>query len=126
VVGAAPPNKAGSAAAMSETVQELGLAVGVAVLGSVAAAVYRERIAAAVPTELLERVREGLPAASEAQLPAAVQTAAKEAFTAGLGVAAALAGSAVLVLAVLAATVLRRVPTTGAEDDMEPLRGAAA
>jgi MFS transporter, DHA2 family, multidrug resistance protein len=128
VVGAAPPSKAGSAAAMSETVQELGLAVGVAVLGSVAAAVYRERIAAAVPADQLERVREGLPAASEALLPAGVQSAAKDAFTAGLGVAAAVAGIAVLVLAVLAGTVLRQVPTTGsgADASRDPLREGTA
>jgi DHA2 family multidrug resistance protein-like MFS transporter len=39
VVGAAPATRAGSAAALSETVQELGIAVGVALLGSLATAV---------------------------------------------------------------------------------------
>lgn len=41
VVTAAPSRKTGSAAAMSEAAQDLGLAVGVAILGSVSAAVYR-------------------------------------------------------------------------------------
>ncbi|GAA1935333.1 hypothetical protein GCM10009716_47950 [Streptomyces sodiiphilus] len=45
VVGAAPPEKADSASAMSDTVQELGLALGVAILGSLATAVCRSRIA---------------------------------------------------------------------------------
>lgn len=39
VVGAAPATRSGSAAALSETVQELGIAVGVALLGSLATAV---------------------------------------------------------------------------------------
>lgn len=39
VVSAAPATKSGSAAALSETVQELGIAVGVALLGSLATAV---------------------------------------------------------------------------------------
>lgn len=41
VVGAAPAEKAGAASALSETVQELGLAVGIATLGSLTTAVYR-------------------------------------------------------------------------------------
>lgn len=49
VVGAAPAEKAGSASAMSETVQELGLALGVAVLGSLATAVYRDRVDDTLP-----------------------------------------------------------------------------
>jgi MFS transporter, DHA2 family, multidrug resistance protein len=43
-VGAAPADRAGSASAMSEMVQELGIALGVALLGSLAAFVYRARI----------------------------------------------------------------------------------
>jgi DHA2 family multidrug resistance protein-like MFS transporter len=132
VVGAAPPSRAGSAAAMSETVQELGLAVGVALLGSVAAAVYRGRISAAVPAGLpdggSERVGESLAAAtSGTPLPAGLLTAAKEAFTAGMGVAATVAGVAVLVLAVVAATALRQVPAIGdgAGDPGVPAREGA-
>lgn len=43
IVGAAPQEKAGSAAAIAETSSELGGALGIAVLGSVVAAVYRFR-----------------------------------------------------------------------------------
>ncbi|MDE9545708.1 hypothetical protein KKI98_23435, partial [Xenorhabdus bovienii] len=42
VVGSAPPEKAGSASAMTETVQDLGISLGIALLGSTANAVYRE------------------------------------------------------------------------------------
>ncbi|MFD0801847.1 MFS transporter, partial [Streptomonospora algeriensis] len=44
VVGAAPPEKAGSAASMSETSGEFGIAMGVALLGSLSTAVYRGRV----------------------------------------------------------------------------------
>ena len=48
ILGSAPPEKAGSAAAISETGGELGVALGIAILGSVATAVYRDRIADAI------------------------------------------------------------------------------
>ena len=46
VVGAAPPERSGSAAALSETVQELGIAAGVAILGSLTTALYRSAVEA--------------------------------------------------------------------------------
>lgn len=50
VVGSAPPERTGAASAMSETSAELGGALGVAVLGSLGAALYRSRMAdVAVP-----------------------------------------------------------------------------
>src|SRR5690606_24449556 len=44
VVGTAPASKSGSAASLSETVQELGITIGVAVLGSLTTAVYRSQL----------------------------------------------------------------------------------
>ncbi|MFV1853249.1 MAG: MFS transporter [Thalassospira sp.] len=53
VVTAAPTDRTGSAAAMSETSAELGGALGIAVLGSVGTAIYRDAmINANVPTNL--------------------------------------------------------------------------
>lgn len=52
VVGSAPPEKAGSAAAMSETSAELGFALGIAALGSIGTAVYRHQIEGAIPAGL--------------------------------------------------------------------------
>src|SRR6185369_3721981 len=49
VVGAAPPERAGAAAAISETSSELGGAMGIAILGSVGTAIYRSAMAGAVP-----------------------------------------------------------------------------
>jgi DHA2 family multidrug resistance protein-like MFS transporter len=45
VVGSAPPERTGAASAMSETSAELGGALGIAVLGSLGAALYRNRMA---------------------------------------------------------------------------------
>lgn len=49
VVGVVPPERAGSATATSETAQEFGGALGMAILGSVGAAVYSHRLAVAMP-----------------------------------------------------------------------------
>ncbi|AXE82293.1 MFS transporter [Streptomyces atratus] len=100
VVGSVPPERAGSAASMSETGNYFGGSLGFALLGVVAAVVYRSRmdgtsdsLAGAVAAS------ERLPAGQRAEL---LHTA-REAFTAGLhvtGVIAAVifAGLAVLIL----------------------------
>ncbi|UED82925.1 MFS transporter [Streptomyces profundus] len=120
VVGAAPPEKAGSASAMSETVQELGVAVGVAVFGPLSLAVYRARLDDQLPAGLdpgaAEAVRDGLAGAvaHQERLSAGLLDQAREAFTSGLNVSAAVAGLAILALAVLAAVTLRHVGAVGA------------
>ena len=45
IVGAAPPERAGAASAISETGAELGGALGIAILGSIGTAVYRGAMA---------------------------------------------------------------------------------
>src|SRR5262249_7993144 len=45
IVGAAPPERAGAAAAISETGAELGGALGIAIFGSIGVAVYRAALA---------------------------------------------------------------------------------
>jgi DHA2 family multidrug resistance protein-like MFS transporter len=83
IVGSAPPRKAGAASALSETGTELGLALGVAVLGSIGAAVHRARVDGRIP--------DTLP-------PAAVDAA----FTSGLVTIAAIAAAVSAVLALVA------------------------
>jgi DHA2 family multidrug resistance protein-like MFS transporter len=51
IVGAAPEEKAGSAAAIAETSSELGGALGIAILGSVVAAVYQVRTLNLLPAQ---------------------------------------------------------------------------
>jgi len=52
VVGSAPPERAGVASAISETSSEFGGALGIAILGSIGAAIYRSTMADAVPAGL--------------------------------------------------------------------------
>ena len=49
IVGSAPPEQAGAASGISETSGELGGALGIAILGSIGAAVYRNEVAAPLP-----------------------------------------------------------------------------
>ncbi|MEV4439591.1 MFS transporter [Streptomyces sp. NPDC049577] len=113
-----PVEKAGTASSLMETGQEFGGALGMAVFGSIGTAVYRGEVPDALPSGLpagvLHAARETLGEAVGAarQLPAAagegVLTAAREAFTHGMHVAA-LGGAVVFALAsVLAATTLRQ------------------
>ncbi|MCO1659068.1 MFS transporter [Pseudonocardia humida] len=127
IVASAPQEKAGQAAAMSETSGELGVSVGIAVLGSVGTAVYRNHVAdsvpAGLPPEAAAATADGLPAAVAAaeRLPGQLGTAllepARAAFTSGLNAAAALTAALALTLAVVAVTVLRHVRPVGADTD---------
>ncbi|MGP3974148.1 MFS transporter [Streptomyces sp. 8N114] len=123
VVGSAPPQKAGSAAAMSETAMEFGIALGIAGLGSVVTAVYRQGIGEALPSGLPESAADtardtlaGADAMSDS-LGTQVLEQAREAFTNGLNLAAGTAGAVVAVMAVAAMVLLRHVPAGGAEDE---------
>jgi len=68
ILSAIPPERAGAGASVSETANELGIALGTAVLGSVGAAVYRSNLAAVegVPAESVVQARETLGGAHDA------------------------------------------------------------
>ncbi|MGW1374469.1 MFS transporter [Streptomyces sp. NPDC002446] len=118
IVGAAPPERAGSAAAMSETSTEFGVALGVAVLGTVGAAVYRDRMTGTVPSEVpaqeAESARESLPDAMAlveglpSRLHDLVLDPARDAFTHGLNTVSGISALLVAALAVLAVWLLPR------------------
>jgi DHA2 family multidrug resistance protein-like MFS transporter len=117
VVSTAPAERAGAASAISETTQEFGVALDIAVLGSIATGVYRGTLAGAVPetvpTEIARAVRDTLGGTSGAgdQLPAGLLATAREAFTAGLQTAAGSARSRWRLSPRAAAVVLRPVAT---------------
>ncbi|WP_106398428.1 MFS transporter [Actinocorallia populi] len=106
VVGSVPPERAGSAASMSETGNYLGGSLGFALLGAAAAAVYRSRtdgtsdsLAGAVAAA------RHLPADQSAELLHTARAAFTTALHAtGVMAAAIFAGLAVLVLAMRPAT----------------------
>ncbi|MFD8742974.1 MFS transporter [Streptomyces sp. NPDC059616] len=116
-LGAAPPERAGSAAAVLESGQELGGALGMALLGSVGAAVYGRDMNAAVPAAVPDAARETLGGAVAVarQLPhrlgETVLTSADRAFTHSLGMAAAGAAAVMTGAAVLCVVLLRRLRT---------------
>jgi MFS transporter, DHA2 family, multidrug resistance protein len=116
MVGAAPPERAGAAAAISETGGEFGGALGIAVLGSIGAAVYRGQVAdavpAGVPPDAAEAARDTLGGAVVAaeqlggELGAALLDAARQAFAQGLRLTAVVSAVLTVAVAVLAATLL--------------------
>src|SRR5438105_6808146 len=88
IIGAAPPERAGAASAISETCSEFGGALGIAILGSIGTAIYRRAMAGSVdgiPHEAAEAARDilgGAVAVAE-QLPgpeAALHETAQKAF----------------------------------------------
>lgn len=123
VVGAAPAAKSGSAAAMSETVQELGIAVGVALLGSLTAAVYSSRVHPPANTspEVSGRLTDSLSGALSVadEVPGEVVGAAKAAFVVGVNTASAVAAAAILAAVTLCVVALRHVRPIGEDDDGE-------
>ncbi|QCI68241.1 MFS transporter [Phreatobacter stygius] len=122
VVGSAPADKAGSASAMSETVQDLGISLGIAVLGSLATAIYRRTMLGQIPESLGHQAREAvgdsLWAASSvaSELPPGLIEEAQAAFTAGFGSAALFSAVGVAILAILAAVSLRHIGVVGGSE----------
>ncbi|MFI6268023.1 MFS transporter [Micromonospora zamorensis] len=116
IVGAAPPERAGAASAISETGTELGAGLGIAVLGSIGFGVYRSQIAATMPAGVdSEAAHESLGGAVAAAQDLSgkagdeLLTVAREAFTHGLHVTALVGAGVALVLALLATVLLRGV-----------------
>ena len=136
IVGRSPPERAGAASGISATSAELGGALGIAVLGSIGTAVYRNRVASSlpegVPPQAAEAARDTLGAAVRVadelpdQVGNVVLDAAREACTRGLQLTAITSAVLVTGLAVLVAMMLRKVrPDSGDQADTEPV-GAVA
>lgn len=116
VVNAVPPEKAGSAASLSETSTELGISLGVAFLGSLSSIVYRNLITLPSGLDAAAQYtsREGLAGATEIarHSPEITSTAlidsAHNAYTAGLNGVALLAAITVALLTAALLVVNRR------------------
>jgi DHA2 family multidrug resistance protein-like MFS transporter len=118
-LGTVPVGNAGSASSLLETGAEFGGALGMAVLGSIGTAVYRNEIGTGVPAPAHETLGGALAVAQ--RMPGrtgdALAAAARDAFTSGMH-AAAIAGAVLLLgAAVLATTTLRRVHVRETEAD---------
>ncbi|MEU8251191.1 MFS transporter [Nonomuraea sp. NPDC048916] len=123
VVGSVPPRKAGAASGLATTCSDLGISLGIAIIGSIGAAVYRAQVGGALPAglppEAAAAARDSLGGAVSAarelpaELGAAVLGPAREAFTSGLNVAAVTSAVIAAGAAILAVVRLRHVPPTG-------------
>jgi MFS transporter, DHA2 family, multidrug resistance protein len=118
IVGCAPVERAGAAAAISETSSELGGALGIAILGSIGVAVYRAAMADAVPlgiapdaTEVAKATLGGALAVAK-QLPgplgAELLGAARAAFVRAFTLTAAISAGVALLMTPVAAVYISR------------------
>ncbi|WP_037362146.1 MFS transporter [Amycolatopsis orientalis] len=129
VVGSVSPQRAGAASAMSETSAEFGIAMGIAVFGSVATAVYRGQIAvpAHVPAAAAAQATDSMAGAMEASatLPGSlgeqVLATAREAFSSGLHTVAGIGAAIVVVFAVVGMAALRRTAAAAKAEEPVPV-----
>jgi DHA2 family multidrug resistance protein-like MFS transporter len=131
IIGSAPPERAGAAAGMSETSAEFGGALGIAIFGSIGVAIYRAGIGEGIPPgvspEAAAIARDTLGGAIEVagrlpdQVGPALVDAAREAFTAGLHVAAAVSVVGTIALAIFVVLMLRHVRGSSESEDRSDL-----
>jgi len=127
IIASAPAERAGAAAAVSETSSELGGALGIAVLGSVASAIYRGYLGQVglpdVPPDARMAALDtfGAAAGAAARLPtgsggAVLLDAARAAFTHGMQATLTVCAVISIALSVVAAVALRRVSIDSRSD----------
>lgn len=118
IMTVAPPERAGAASGISETSAELGMALGVAVLGSVGTAAYRHTMAISLPSDIpadaadKARATLGGAVAVGKQLGAGgaeLTAVARGAFAHSLELVAAVSAVLVLAASIVTFVLLRRV-----------------
>ncbi|HJT92979.1 MAG TPA: MFS transporter, partial [Mycobacterium sp.] len=122
ILASVPKERAGAAAAVSETAYELGMALGIATLGSIVTGVYRSfAVPPGIPAAAAADARDSLSAAIDTAtaLPPsqaeALLDAAKEAFTNGLAIASGV-GSVLMLISAVAVWFLLRQRLPGAAE----------
>ncbi|UQU62211.1 MFS transporter [Couchioplanes caeruleus] len=120
VVSAVPKERSGAASSVSETAYELGVALGIAVLGSLQIALYQQRLELpeSLPGELRAAVEDSLAGAAAAlhgagPVAAGIMDAARHAFTHAMQVTSVVAA---LLLVVAAVTAWRTIPSPVGKD----------
>ncbi|MFI6644825.1 MFS transporter [Streptomyces sp. NPDC050504] len=141
VIATAPPDRAGSVSGLSQTATEFGGAFGIAILGSIGTAVYRDDVAGRLPADLppgaADSARDTLGGAVEAagRLPAPtgdeVLAVTREAFAHGLRTASWTAAGLLLLMAAVSLALLRQTRVThpgaaGAMDAADAVNAADA
>jgi DHA2 family multidrug resistance protein-like MFS transporter len=120
VMRAAPPERAGSAASLASTGGELGVALGIAVFGSIATAVYRSNVTVPsnVPADVATQAHESMAGAfvAASTVPDQAGTllaSVREAFNSSVSLTATICAVAFVALAVLAFGTLRSIAPLG-------------
>jgi DHA2 family multidrug resistance protein-like MFS transporter len=123
-VSSAPPERAGSASGLNETSSEFGGALGIAVLGSLVTALYRSALVGSLPANLpreaAETVQRGIGAAANIAGPMAdangglLLEIARDAFTSAVQVTAVLCALIVVLAALTAIAMFRKLKPAGA------------
>jgi DHA2 family multidrug resistance protein-like MFS transporter len=118
IMSVAPPERAGAASGISETSAELGMALGVAVLGSVGTAVYRSLMAGALPDGISAGAADSARATLAGALAvtndlgtplgAQLAVAARAAFAQSLALVAGLSSFMVIATSIVTLILLRR------------------
>ncbi|MFJ2617980.1 MFS transporter [Glutamicibacter sp. NPDC087344] len=123
VVSAAPPARAGAASSISETAYELGIALGIGVLGSLQTALYRSSLVVPAGTDptVSEAMNESLASAVNALEPGDTDllSLAQHAFTHGMQVTAYIAAVLLVLSAVIAWRLIPSTPSTKADTHVE-------
>lgn len=126
VVGSVPPEKAGSAGALSQISNEFGAALGVATLGTLGLTVYRDQVEstvpATVPADAAEAARDSVSGAASAaqglpeQLADALMEPVRVAFTGGIHTVATVSAILIAVAGAFFVALMRHVPPIGQEE----------
>jgi hypothetical protein len=135
IMSAVPPHRAGAGSAMNDVSRELGAALGVAIMGSVAASQYAGRIdglTTGLAPDIQDAARTSLAGALQAssELPGeagrALLTGAQTAFIDGVHLAVTVGGILAIVSALIVLRFLpRHVSHEGAEGTVESIEDVA-
>jgi MFS transporter, DHA2 family, multidrug resistance protein len=136
IVGSAPAESAGAASGVAQTGNELGGALGIALLGTLGTTIYRDEVGQSIPSDVPAGAAAsahdtlGGAVAVAGQLPPGLLDAANVAFASGLHAAAAVCTVAMIAAAGITARFLRHVPVAGAGEqaaaEPEPAEARAA
>ncbi|SEG99540.1 drug resistance transporter, EmrB/QacA subfamily [Nonomuraea solani] len=116
LMGAVPAERAGVGSALNDTIQQMGAALGVAILGSIVAAGFT----GAMPGSAPEQARRSLPDAlgvAAGNGDAGLAQVARDAFTGAMSTGFLISAAGVLIAAALAFTVMRRRPAPAAAEE---------
>ena len=131
IIAGAPPERAGTASALSETSSEMGMALGIAVIGSAGTAVYRGEMADGLPAGLSESAahtaRDTIGGADAVagrlpeQLGDALMEVAGKAFVSGMALTAIVSAVLISGIAIAVAVLLRNHRPAEGGHDGEPV-----